>query len=61
MLPSIKRCAEPMIQFRTVKFKVNLQDHGNYPSILCPLHIARTLWTIFNELRSQGFSQWHGV
>ena len=52
MLPSLRRCAEPMTQLRTVKVKLTLRGNGIYPSILCPLHTFRTLYTIFVKLHS---------
>ena len=39
MLPSLRRCTEPMTQVRTVKVKVTHKGNGIYPSILCLLHI----------------------
>ena len=47
MLPSVKRCAEFMTQFRTVNVKVTLKGNGIVLSIPCTLHISRTLWTSF--------------
>ena len=52
MLPSLRRCAEFMTQLRTVKVKLTLKGNGIYPSILCLLHIFRTLCTIFVKLHS---------
>ena len=43
MLPSVRRCAEPMIQLRTVYVKLIPKDNGINPSILCLLHIFRAL------------------
>ena len=52
MLPSLRRCAEPMTQLRTVKVKLTFKGNGIYPSILCPLHVFRTLCTNFVKLHS---------
>ena len=52
MLPSLRRWAESMTQLCTVKVKLILTGNGIYPSILCPLHIFRTLRTIFVKLHS---------
>ena len=52
MLPCLRRCAEPMTQLRTVNVKLTLKGIGIYRSILCPLHIFRTLCTIFGKLHS---------
>ena len=50
MFPSVRQCTEPMTQLRTVKVKVTLQGNGIYHSISCPLHISRTIRTIFVKL-----------
>ena len=50
MLSSFRRCAEPMTQLRIVNVKLTLKGNGIYPSTLCPLHIFRTLCTIFVKL-----------
>ena len=52
MLPSLRRCAEPMTQSRTVMVKLTLKGNGIYPSLLCTLHVFRTLCTIFVKLHS---------
>ena len=52
MLPSLRRSAEPMTRLRAVKVKLTLKGNGIYPSILCPLHIFRTLCTIYVKLHS---------
>ena len=46
MLPSLRRCAEPMTQTRTVMVKLTLKGNGIYPSLF------RTLCTIFVKLHS---------
>ena len=43
MLPPVSCCAEPVTQLRTVNVKLTLKSKGIYPSILCLLHIIRTL------------------
>ena len=52
MLPSLRRYAEPMTQLRTVNVKLTFNNNGMYPSIMYPLHMFRTLCTIFVKLYS---------
>ena len=52
MLPSLRRCAEPMTHLRKVKVKLTLKGNGIYHSILCPLHIFQNFCTILVKLHS---------
>ena len=52
MHPSLRRCAEPLTQLRTVKVELTLKGNGIYPSFLCSLHVFWTLCTIFVKFHS---------